>query len=61
MLFCSIAMQNIQILYGGGVQSCLLLLVFDGTLYRQIDGVAMSSSLGPTVSDAFLVYDGKNW
>ena len=54
-------MQNIQILYGGGVQSCLLLLVFDGTFYRQIDGVAMSSSLGPTVYDAFLVYDEKNW
>ena len=34
--------------------------IFDGTLYKQIDGVAMGSSPGPTLADAFLVYNKKN-
>ena len=30
--------------------------IFDGTLYKQIIGVAMGSQLGPTIANAFLVY-----
>ena len=30
--------------------------IFDGTLYKQIGGVAMGSSLGLTLANAFLVY-----
>ena len=36
-------------------------LIFDGTLYKQMDGVAMGSPLGPTLANAFLVYNEKNW
>ena len=35
--------------------------IFDGTLYKQIDGVAMGPSLGPTLANAFLVYPKENW
>ena len=35
--------------------------IFDGTLDKQIDGVAMGSPLGRTLSNAFLVYHDKNW
>ena len=30
--------------------------IFDGTLYKQINGVSMGSLLGPTLANAFLVY-----
>ena len=33
--------------------------VFDRTLYRQINGVAMGSPLGPTLTNAFLAYHKK--
>ena len=35
--------------------------IFDKTLYKQIDGVTMGSSLGPKLANAFLVYHEKNW
>ena len=35
--------------------------IFDETLYKQIDGAAMGSPLGPTLANAFLVYHEKNW
>ena len=35
--------------------------IFDGTLFKQIDGVTMGSPLGPTLANAFLVYHKKNW
>ena len=35
--------------------------IFDGTLYKQIDGGAMGSSPGPTLADASLFYHEKNW
>ena len=35
--------------------------IFDGTLYKQIDGVAMDSPLGPTLANASLVYCEKIW
>ena len=35
--------------------------IFDGTLYRQIDDVAMGSPLDPTLANALLVYREKNW
>ena len=33
--------------------------IFDGTLYKQVDGVAMGSPLGPALANAFLVYHEK--
>ena len=35
--------------------------VFDETLYKQIDDVAMGSPLGPTLANDFLAYHEKNW
>ena len=35
--------------------------IFNGQLYKQVDGVAMGSSLGPTLANAFVVHFGKNW
>ena len=35
--------------------------IFDRTLYKQIDGVAMGFPLGLTLANAFLVYHEKNW
>ena len=35
--------------------------IFDGTIYKKIDGVAMGSLLGATLANAFLVYHKKNW
>ena len=36
-------------------------LVFNGQLYKQVDGVAMGSRLGPTLANTFLVHFEKNW
>ena len=33
--------------------------IFDGTLYKQVDGMAMGS-FGPTLAKAFLFYHEKN-
>ena len=35
--------------------------IFDGTLYKQIDGVTMAFPLRPTLANSFLVYHKKNW
>ena len=35
--------------------------IFDNKLYKQIDGVAMGSPLGPTLATAFLCHFEKNW
>ena len=35
--------------------------VFNGQLYKQVDGVAMGSPLGPTLANAFLFRFEKNW
>ena len=35
--------------------------VFNGQLYKQVDGVAMGSPLGPTLANTFLVHFEKNW
>ena len=35
--------------------------VFNGQLYKQVDGVAMGSPLGLTLANAFLVHFEKNW
>ena len=35
--------------------------IFNGLLYKQIDGVAMGSHLGPSLTNAFLSYHEKNW
>ena len=35
--------------------------IFDNKLYKQIDGVAMGSPLGPTLANAFLCHYEKIW
>ena len=35
--------------------------IFNGKLYKQVDGVAMASPLGPTLANTFLVHFEKNW
>ena len=35
--------------------------IFDDEYYRQIDGVAMGSPLGPTLANIFLCYHEENW
>ena len=35
--------------------------IFNGNLYKQVDGVVMGSPLGPTLANAFLVHFEKNW
>ena len=35
--------------------------ISNGLLYKQIDGVAMGSPLGPSLAKAFLSYHEKNW
>ena len=34
--------------------------IFNGQLYKQVDGVAMGSPSGPTLANAFLVHFEKN-
>ena len=34
--------------------------IFNGLLYKQTDGVAMGSPLGPSLANAFLSYHEKN-
>ena len=34
---------------------------FDGTIYKQIDGVAMGSPLGPTLANAFMCHMERRW
>ena len=35
--------------------------IFDNILYKQIDGVAMLSPLGPSLANRFLAYNEQNW
>ena len=35
--------------------------IFNGQHYKQVDGVAMGSPLGPTLVNAFLVHFEQNW
>ena len=35
--------------------------IFNELFYKQIDGVAMGSSLGPTLANAFLCFYEKKW
>jgi hypothetical protein len=36
-------------------------ILFNGTHYKQIDGVAMGSPLGPTLANIFLCYHERHW
>ena len=36
-------------------------LIFDKTFYKQLNGVAMGSLLGPTLANSFLCYHEKRW
>ena len=38
-----------------------LIILFDNKYYSQIDGVAMGSPLGPTLTNIFLCYHESNW
>ena len=35
--------------------------IFDGTLYKKVEGVAMGFPVGPPVANAFFVYQKENW
>ena len=35
--------------------------IFNGKLYKQVNGVTVGSPLGPTLANAFLVHFEKNW
>ena len=35
--------------------------IFNGLLYKQTNGVAMGSLVGPSLANAFLSYHEKNW
>ena len=35
--------------------------IFDGTIYKQIDGMAMGSPLGPTLAMALMCYMEEKW
>ena len=37
------------------------LFIFNNSLYKQVDGVAMGSPLGPTFANIFLCYHEKKW
>ena len=37
------------------------LFSFEGKIYKQIDGVAMGSSLSPTLTNAFLCFHNQIW
>ena len=37
------------------------LVLFDGEFYKQIDGVAMVSPLGPTLANIFLCFHEQIW
>ena len=37
------------------------IILFDMAFYMQVDGVAMGSSLGPSLANAFLCYHEKKW
>ena len=37
------------------------LILFDQLFYKQHDGVAMGSPLGPTLANFFLCYPEKSW
>ena len=41
------------------VKNCHFL--FDGVLYKQVDGVAMGSPLGPLFANIFLSFHEKSW
>ena len=49
--FDNLTKQNVyDLLSAAAKESCF---IFDNSLYRQIDGVAMGSPLGPTLANAF--------
>ena len=37
------------------------LVLFNSEYYKQIDGIGMGSSLGPTIANIFLSYHEQNW
>jgi hypothetical protein len=37
------------------------MILFDGALYKQGDGVAMGSPLGPLFANIFLSFHEKSW
>ena len=47
-----------QLLYLATKESYFM---FNGLLYKQTDGIAMGSPLGPSLANAFLSYFEKNW
>ena len=50
--------ESMELLSLASKDSCF---IFNGKLYKQVDGVAVGSPVGLTLADVFLVYFEKNW
>jgi hypothetical protein len=55
----SISRDQFRNLLNLAVKNCHFL--FDGVLYKQVDGVAMGSPLGPLFANIFLSFHEKSW
>ncbi len=50
---------ELKSLLSGAVKDCSF--IFNSQWYKQLDGVAMGSPLGPTLANAFLAHHEKSW
>jgi hypothetical protein len=55
----AISRDQFRELLNPSVKNCHFL--FDGVLYKQVDGVAMGSPLGPLFANIFLSFHEKSW
>ena len=58
-LLCNISKNQFQKLLRGALSNNYFL--FDGSIYQQIDGIAMGSPLGPSLANAFLAHYEQVW
>ena len=58
-LLCNISKNQFEKLLRAALSNNYFL--FDGSIYQQIDGVAMGSPLGPSLANAFLAHYEQIW
>ena len=58
-LLCNISKNQFEKLLRAALSNNYFL--FDGSIYQQIDGVAMGSPLGPSLANAFLAHYEQVW
>ena len=58
-LLCNISKNQFEKLLRAALSNNYFL--FDGSIYQQIDGVAMGSPLGPSLANAFLAHYKQVW